>query len=69
MKVELCRHAQHHPDRDLPQAESAPAARFTDAAPEPAGYHGAMDEMLDTTGLSCPLPVLKARKRLKAAMP
>lgn len=25
-----------------------------------------MDETLDATGLSCPLPVLKARKRLKA---
>ena len=26
----------------------------------------AVDEILDVTGLSCPLPVLKARKRLKA---
>lgn len=26
-------------------------------------------EMLDTTGLLCPLPVLKARKRLKAMAP
>ena len=26
----------------------------------------AVDELLDVTGLSCPLPVLKARKRLKA---
>jgi tRNA 2-thiouridine synthesizing protein A len=27
------------------------------------------DEEIDTTGLLCPLPVLKARKRLKAMRP
>ena len=27
------------------------------------------DDILDTTGLKCPLPVLKARKRLKSLQP
>jgi tRNA 2-thiouridine synthesizing protein A len=33
-------------------------------------YRGSMtEETLDTLGLLCPLPVLKARKRLKAMAP
>jgi tRNA 2-thiouridine synthesizing protein A len=38
-------------------------------ATSPGGYTGAMsgwDAELDARGLLCPLPVLKARKRLKA---
>ncbi len=41
-----------------------------DKAP-PAGHIAGMtwDEDIDTRGLLCPLPVLKARKRLKAMAP
>ena len=45
------------------------AADATDVMGDVMGAMGAtdaVDEMLDVTGLSCPLPVLKARKRLKA---
>jgi tRNA 2-thiouridine synthesizing protein A len=30
------------------------------------GYEGGMKDELDVKGLACPLPVLKAKKRLKA---
>lgn len=37
--------------------------------PETDPAHLAVDAELDTTGLLCPLPVLKARKRLAALAP
>lgn len=42
---------------------------MTTTGPDPAPDRPAWDAELDARGLLCPLPVLKARKRMKALAP